>query len=142
MGQNYDSNGNQTSGPVGGITYSYDAENRIASVNGAAVQYAYDSQNKRIWKSVLTAGNLAQEVYFYGADGQKIGTYTFTLSMFTQCAGDGRRQQYDARDLLWQQTSRNLRPAGQRQVRSTKRRSTYRSTLTAKIAAQSSRTMP
>jgi RHS repeat-associated protein len=37
--------------------------------------------NKRIWRGTLTHGSLAQEVYFYGADGQKIGTYTFNLTL-------------------------------------------------------------
>jgi RHS repeat-associated protein len=61
-------------------------ENRIASVSAAGVQYAYDSRNKRIWKSTLTNGNLAQEVYFYGADGQKIGTYAFQLALINGVA--------------------------------------------------------
>jgi hypothetical protein len=61
---------------------TYDAENRIASMSAGGVQYCYDSRNKRIWKSNLSGGNLAQEVYYYGVDGQKIGTYTFTLALY------------------------------------------------------------
>ncbi len=63
VGQSYDANGNQTSGG-----YGYDAENRLVSATG--LQYAYDSQNKRVWKSVLSGGNLTQEVYFYGVAGR------------------------------------------------------------------------
>ena len=77
VGQSYDSNGNQTSGPLGSV--SYDAENRVASVSSAGVQYAYDSRNKRIWSSTLSGGNLTQIFYYYGADGQKLGIYPMTL---------------------------------------------------------------
>ena len=42
------------------------------------------SQNKRIWKGTFTSGNLtAQEVYFYGVDGQKLGTYSLILNYGT-----------------------------------------------------------
>ncbi len=78
MGQTYDNNGNQLSSPLGSVTY--DAENRLASAPG--VQYAYDSRNKRIWRGTLSGGTLAQQVYFYGVDGQKLGTYTFTLGQY------------------------------------------------------------
>jgi RHS repeat-associated protein len=80
--ESYDANGNQLAGPLGGV--SYDAENRIVGVASAGVQYAYDSRNKRIWRSILSGGNLAQQVYVYGVDGQKIGTYTFTLGQYGQ----------------------------------------------------------
>jgi hypothetical protein len=80
VGQTYDSNGNQLSSPLG--TLGYDAENRIAGMSAGGVQYAYDSRNKRIWRSILSSGNLAQQVYIYGVDGQKIGTYTFTLGQY------------------------------------------------------------
>jgi RHS repeat-associated protein len=80
VGQTYDANGNQLSSALG--TLSYDAENRVASMASAGVQYAYDSRNKRVWRSILSGGNLAQQVYVYGVDGQKIGTYTFTLGQY------------------------------------------------------------
>ena len=80
VGQSYDANGNQSGTPLTGVTVSYDAENRVATASGG-VQYAYDSRNKRVWRSVLSGGNLAQQVYVYGIDGQKIGTYTFSVSM-------------------------------------------------------------
>src|SRR5207253_8941806 len=75
VGQWYDANGNQQS-----LTYTYDVENRI--VGAAGVQYAYDSQNKRIWKTTWDAnGNPnGQEAYFYGVDGQKLGTYALLLN--------------------------------------------------------------
>ena len=54
----------------------YDAENRVLTAPG--LHYAYDAQNKRIWKGMFDGnGNLTgQELYFYGIDGQKLGTYT------------------------------------------------------------------
>jgi RHS repeat-associated protein len=74
VGHTYDNNGNDSYGSV-----SYDAENRINFVPG--YQYAYDSQNKRIWKGSFSGGNLtAQEVYVFGVDGQKLGTYSLALN--------------------------------------------------------------
>jgi RHS repeat-associated protein len=78
VGQSYDANGNQISSSAG--TLGYDAENRLQFAAG--VQYAYDSRNKRIWRGTLDGnGNLtAQELYFYGVDGQKLGTYPVGLA--------------------------------------------------------------
>jgi RHS repeat-associated protein len=77
VGQTYDSNGNQLSGYLGTVTY--DAENRIASMSSAGVQYSYDSRNKRVWSSTLSGGNLSQNFYCYGIDGQKLAIYPMTL---------------------------------------------------------------
>ena len=77
VGQFYDYNGNQLStSAFSGAVLTYDPENRLLTAPG--VQYAYDTQNKRIWKGTLdTNGNLTgQELYFYGIDGQKLGTYS------------------------------------------------------------------
>ena len=75
VGQNYDQNGNQTSGINGTLTY--DAENRI--VSGSGVQYAYDSRNKRIWSATITNNVMTQQIYYYGVDGQKLGTYQVAM---------------------------------------------------------------
>jgi RHS repeat-associated protein len=78
VGQNYDANGNQTS--YNGTSLSYDSENHLLSAVGLT-EYLYDSQGKRIWKGTLSGGSMtAQEVYFYGVDGQKLGTYTLGLA--------------------------------------------------------------
>ena len=70
----YDNNGNEIYGVM-----SYDAENRLLTAPG--VEYAYDSQNKRVWKGTLSGSTLtAQEAYFYGVNGQKLGTYSLTLN--------------------------------------------------------------
>jgi len=73
-GLSYDFNGNELYGGV-----AYDAENRLLSAPG--VQYAYDSKNKRVWKGTFSGSTLtAQEAYFYGIDGQKLGTYSLVVS--------------------------------------------------------------
>ena len=92
------------------------------SMSAAGVQYAYDSRNKRIWRGILSNGNLAQQVYFYGVDGQKLGTYPLTLPTFgpgvvmvdgasttlaTACVPSPRES-----DILRAQTDRDLRPVG------------------------------
>ena len=75
----YDNNGNPSS--YNGIQLSYDAENRVVGAPLGGVQYAYDSQNKRVWKGTLSGGIVtAQEAYFYGVDGQKLGTYSLALN--------------------------------------------------------------
>jgi RHS repeat-associated protein len=77
VGQTYDANGNQTSGPLGTLTY--DAENRV--LTSAGLQYGYDSTNKRVWKGTISGGAMtAQEVYFYGLRNQKLGTYALTAN--------------------------------------------------------------
>jgi RHS repeat-associated protein len=74
-GQSYDPNGNQLTAP--GVTGSltYDAENHMVAAPG--IQYAYDSQNMRVWSGTLGSGGSlqTQTVYFYGADGHKLGSY-------------------------------------------------------------------
>jgi len=73
-GLSYDFNGNELYGGV-----AYDGENRLLSAPG--VQYAYDSRNKRVWKGTFSGSTLtAQEAYFYGVDGKKLGTYSLTLN--------------------------------------------------------------
>src|SRR6202040_793579 len=77
-GQNYDANGNQTS--YNGNSLTYDSENHLLSAVGLT-DYLYDSQGKRIWKGTFSGGNMtAQEVYFFGVDGQKLGTYSLGLA--------------------------------------------------------------
>ena len=75
-GQNYSANGNQYS--YNGLSLTFDSENRVVAAPG--IQYAYDSQNKRVWKSTIDgSGNMtSQEAYFYGVDGQKLGTYAWS----------------------------------------------------------------
>jgi RHS repeat-associated protein len=78
VGQSYDANGNQTSSPLGPLVY--DAENRMTGFSNGSTQYGYDSRNKRVWKGTLSGSTMAQEVYFYGVDGQKLGTYAMLMS--------------------------------------------------------------
>jgi RHS repeat-associated protein len=79
VGLNYDANGNQLASP-NSDTLTYDAENRLTQ-NGGSVQYAYDSQNKRVWEGNLSSGSLTgQSVIVYGIDGQKLGSYSLSVS--------------------------------------------------------------
>ena len=81
VGQGYDANGNATT--YNGIQLLYDSENHVLSAVGLT-DYLYDSQGKRIWKGTFSGGSLtAQEVYFYGVDGQKLGTYSLYLNYGT-----------------------------------------------------------
>jgi RHS repeat-associated protein len=77
-GYTYDNNGNAY---LSGGQY-YDAENRLIETNNFDTRYGYDSRNKRIWEGTYTYnGNggynqTAAQVFFYGLDGKKLGTYT------------------------------------------------------------------
>ena len=75
-GVSYDNNGNQTAG-FGGLLMSYDAANRLAAVGGSqSAAYLYDPDNRRIY-SRDASGN--ETIYFYGADGRKLTSYTITF---------------------------------------------------------------
>jgi RHS repeat-associated protein len=75
-GVTYDNDGNQTAG-FGGLTFSYDAANRMTAVGGAASEaYAYDAQNLRVYSRNASG---AEAIYFYGADGKKLATYTYSI---------------------------------------------------------------
>lgn len=78
-GISYDANGNQTSLPNGGssVTLDYDVANRLVAT-GHGEQYSYDAANKRIWRK--KAGATPEEVYFYGLNGERLGTYRFQTS--------------------------------------------------------------
>jgi len=81
----YDANGN-TGGVYGGAGYGYDGENRIIETNRTF--YAYSPRNERMWRGTYDQNwNLtAQEVYFYGVDGKKMGTYQLTVGSYPQPA--------------------------------------------------------
>src|SRR6185312_12233779 len=59
-------------------TMTYDAANRIASANvGSGTEYySYDVWNRRIYRKRT---NGTEEWTFYGARGEKLGTYGLTL---------------------------------------------------------------
>jgi len=80
----YDSNGNLLSltNAVAstGSTMVYDEANRLASVtmsSGGTEYYGYDPSNKRIYKRM---SNGTEEWTFYGAMGEKLGTYAWTVN--------------------------------------------------------------
>ncbi len=74
----YDNNGNLKW--LGNNTsLSYDAANRLNMVlaNGQFSYYGYDADNRRVWYQNASG---VQTIYFYGADGRKVTSYTFTMS--------------------------------------------------------------
>ena len=79
-GVSYDNNGNQTAG-FGGLSLTYDKGNRVTAVGGSqSAAYAYDSDNRRIY-SRDAGGN--ETIYFYGADGTKLASYTYTIITYS-----------------------------------------------------------
>jgi len=82
-GWSHDANGNTDEMPTlgGNATLSYDLDNRLSSWTGpgGVEQYGYLADNKRVWKKAPSG---AETVYFYGAGGQKLITYTVQASPF------------------------------------------------------------
>jgi RHS repeat-associated protein len=73
-GYSYDSYGNLTAMPS--WTFNYDSEDRLVKVTNAGSEYyGYDPWNRRVWKTTSTNGT--GNVFFYGAFGKLMGTYTF-----------------------------------------------------------------
>ena len=63
----YDANGNMYQG-----NWSYDVENRLASVDAAGGEhYMYDPSNKRVYKQTSSG----ETYFFYGLDGKVMGEY-------------------------------------------------------------------
>jgi RHS repeat-associated protein len=90
-GITFDANGNQTALPMtagmtDAFTASYDVDNRmIQVVNSASTmrsEYDYDSGNKRVWER-RTGNGSGEWIYFFGADGQRMGRYTLTVGAST-----------------------------------------------------------
>jgi RHS repeat-associated protein len=80
----YDLNGNMLTGQAPssgvGVTYTYDASNRITSAalsSGGAEYYAYSTDNKRVYR--LTAGGTEQWT-LYGVYGEKVGVFQSSSS--------------------------------------------------------------
>jgi hypothetical protein len=73
----YDNNGNLLTG-FPGIELQYDMANRVSEVMEGAGNsfYGYDSDNRRIY--YRNTSN-SETIYFYGADGKKLATYTYTI---------------------------------------------------------------
>jgi len=82
-GWSHDANGNTNEMPTlgGNATLSYDLDNRLSSWTGpgGVEQDGYLADNKRVWKK---ASSGAETVYFYGAGGQRLITYTVPASPF------------------------------------------------------------
>ncbi len=78
----YDANGNMTT--YASDQYSYDLQNRMTQANpasGGTVLYGYDSTNHRIYKGAVSGtAYSAEEIYFYGVEGHKYGTWQINPS--------------------------------------------------------------
>jgi len=78
----YDANGN----PVGNINspaYVWNVENRLATNQTSPSQpitYIYDPWGRRVWTQNNYSSGSTGEIYFYGATGQKLETYSFTIA--------------------------------------------------------------
>ena len=78
-GAQYNANGNLY--VAAGAVYQYDMANRISEVmEGGNSYYAYDSDNRRIYYQDV---NSKETIYFYGADGHKLATYTYTVITYS-----------------------------------------------------------
>jgi RHS repeat-associated protein len=73
MGATYDGAGNQTG--IGGLAFSYDAENRLktSTINNYTTTYVYDGEGRRV-KKLLASGE--QTLFIYDAMGQLAAEYT------------------------------------------------------------------
>jgi RHS repeat-associated protein len=84
-GAGYDANGNLTAYGTGGFAavYAYDVENRLgsATVSGTTYGYGYDGTNRRVFTGTVSGTSYTNElIYFYGADGKKLGVWSLTAS--------------------------------------------------------------
>ena len=65
-------------------SYGYDNENRMTQANpwsGGTVLYGYDSTNQRTYKGAYNSSTYSgEEIYFYGAEGHKYGTWQINPS--------------------------------------------------------------
>ena len=81
-----DANGNQTGG-FAGTSLIYDTANHVAQVqaNGQNSYYWYDPDNRRIYYKNASG---VETIYFYGADGTKLATYTYAIVTNTMTGGN------------------------------------------------------
>ena len=81
-GESADANGNIC---VSGQWCSYDVENRLAGVATSYPQwpyvaYSYAPGNKRVWRGVWNGSTqTVDEITFWGANGQKLGTWALSM---------------------------------------------------------------
>lgn len=88
-GAAYDNNGNLTMYGTGSFaaTYAYDIENRLSvaapTPGSNQALFAYDSANQRIYQGTFnpsTATYANEKIYFYGANGEKLGCWSLTVA--------------------------------------------------------------
>ena len=91
---NTDLNGNPLA-PLQG-TATYDVENRLASFGGDL--YGYDPSNKRIQKTLVSGAN---EIHFYGAQGERLGVYQLTVDIGWSAQYPSYKANYISRAGIW-----------------------------------------
>jgi len=100
-GASYDLNGNLLTGP--GVTLSYDESNRVSSAalgSAGTEYYGYAPDNKRIYRQNTATGQ--EEWTFYGARGEKIGTFQFDLNYaWTVMLRETGRSVWFGGKLIW-----------------------------------------
>jgi RHS repeat-associated protein len=75
-GASYNANGSLTA--AAGVGYQYDAANRLQTVQkNGNYNYAYDAQNLRAY---FCNASGSETIYFYGIDGKKLATYTYSIT--------------------------------------------------------------
>ena len=75
-GASYNANGSLTA--AAGVGYQYDAANRLQTVQkNGNYNYAYDAQNLRTY---FCNASGSETIYFYGIDGKKLATYTYSIT--------------------------------------------------------------
>jgi RHS repeat-associated protein len=87
-GAGYDAAGNLTANGTGSFAtgYTYDPENRLVGVQpqgGNWGFYGYDAANQRVYQgsfNVTTWTYSNEKIYFYGADGKKLGCWSLSVS--------------------------------------------------------------
>jgi len=89
-GFSYDANGSLVTIP--GLPMSYDIDNRLACAGSEC--YSYDADNRRVWKGT---GN---QLYFYGVDGRRMGTYQVYLVGYSLSIQETDRNLYFAGRLI------------------------------------------
>ena len=85
-GVTYDNNGNRRRGSAG-LTFTYDKANRMTAVGGSAERRPMRTiaSNLRVYSRNASG---AETVYFYGADGKKLATYTYAIITYSREPGD------------------------------------------------------
>lgn len=101
-GYSYDANGNQTSTNAQSLYCDYESRVNLANTwsDETRVNYGYDPDNRRV---LAMPGTYGGTVYFWGADGRRVGSYGRTADAGTatmRFATTGTRRYFGGK-LVW-----------------------------------------